>query len=104
MMEETKPQKELLDLIISEGVEWPERFSYATQDRNMDVHFYNTRPKRDQNYWIDPCEWGGSFDYKLAFTVDSLISNWRTTVVTRKQWENRVGGSRAISGSARKLE
>lgn len=89
----TPKKKHLIELMIEEGVEWPDGAEYAAQDKDcQNVHFYKTKPlKGCDTYWSA----SGCIAYS-GIQLQSLCRNWHQTIVTRDQYAEAVAASGGV--------
>lgn len=84
-------KKQLIDMMIEAGVKWPDGAEYAAQDKESnDLCFYKNEPKHVE-FWPD--QWRSS-DCEgivgIRITLPSLCAKWRSTLVTREQYEQAL--------------
>ena len=91
----TPKKKHLIELMIEEGVEWPEGAEYAAQDRrDGKLYFFKTKPfvTPGDDYYAADCGAAG-YSYQLP----SLCRNWHQTIVTREQYAESVALAANVS-------
>ena len=98
----TPKKKHLIELMIEDGVKWPDGAEYAAQDKkDLMVNFYsNGEPDdvggRRYEWMANNCD----FLEDYGVLLPSLCRNWHQTIVTREQYEEAVADAGNVSNQA----
>lgn len=100
----TPKKKHLIELMIEEGVEWPEGAEYAAQDKTTnDLCFYRSKPVHNARF---KDEWRPSGLDRLdglvgrRINLPSICRNWYQTIVTREQYADALALAANVSEPA----
>ena len=98
----TPKKKHLIELMIEDGVKWPDGAEYAAQDKkDLMVNFYsNGEPDdvggRRYEWMANNCD----FLEDYGVLLPSLCRNWHQTIVTREQYADALELSANVSEPA----
>ena len=81
----------LIDLMIKEGVEWPEGATFAMQDSDGEIKFTNLgRPNRLELVWRRE---GNGLSYNSLY-LGVVVDNWREALVTRDEYQAALAATK----------
>lgn len=85
----------LLDLLVKEGLEWPEGAQYAAQGYNRVVYFYRKPPF--QAYDSSDSDVPVLFGYQSTIYCDTLAGDYSTKEVTKGEYLEAVALSEKVN-------